>query len=537
MKGWFIRNNIRWQFMYPRKMPKVCKQKLSQTATKEKYFKPINFILIHNNYQFKITKFLGQGAYAQVFEAIVKSIGTSNTSVFIPTIVALKIIKLELVKSQKAKNMLETELQIQKKLNHPNIVKMYYSFRDYEYLYMVLEHCNEGALDKHPLFKTRDARVFTFIKCISFQILNGLMYLHKNHIIHRDLKLGNIFINNTNGITIKIGDFGLCALIEHDSKRKTVCGTPNYIAPEVLFGKDCGHSYEADVWSFGIILYTLLIGNPPFQESTVDEIYTRIRKNEFCFPDRFKEMAGQVSDTLFDAAKELINGILVSHPENRLTLKEIWEHRFFKLIESSKNDTYESSHITTNQSKKISMCSLILYHLEHNLYQYKDISEDHVIFSFPMSELKCIGYIMKSGMVGIIYYNKEHAYLIYNKFIYTRLGSTTKEEYEFGSIPTKYQKTIENLKYFILNFTSLSWNSIVLPLQITNSILKITRMRHGYIFLLANKMLVFDFNFGIRVIISNYGKDNKAIDEDGNVEFTYETKCKIMEVLQEHINK
>ena len=154
-----------------------------------------------------------------------------------------------------------------------------------------------------------------------------------------------------------------------------------------------------------------------------------------------------------------------------------------------------------------------------------------------MSELKCIGYIMKSGMVGIIYYNKEHAYLIYNKFIYTRLGSTTKEEYEFGSIPTKYQKTIENLKYFILNFTSLSWNSIVLPLQITNSILKITRMRHGYIFLLANKMLVFDFNFGIRVIISNYGKDIKAIDEDGNVEFTYETKCKIMEVLQEHINK
>lgn len=84
---------------------------------------------------------------------------------------------------------------------------------------------------------------------------------------------------------IKVGDFGLATRVDFEGERKkTVCGTPNYIAPEILEGK-CGHSYEVDIWSFGVILYTLLIGKPPFETSDVKSTYRRIRMNAYSFPD------------------------------------------------------------------------------------------------------------------------------------------------------------------------------------------------------------------------------------------------------------
>ncbi len=87
----------------------------------------------------------------------------------------------------------------------------------------------------------------------------GLKFLHSNRIIHRDMELGNLFLNEK--MEIKIGDFGLATKLEFEGeKKRTICGTPNYIAPEVLDGK-VGHSFEVDIWSLGVIIYTLLIGN------------------------------------------------------------------------------------------------------------------------------------------------------------------------------------------------------------------------------------------------------------------------------------
>ena len=101
--------------------------------------------------------------------------------------------------------------------------------------------------------------------------------MHSNRVIHRDLKLGNLFL--TEKMEIKVGDFGLAAKIEFEGeRRRTICGTPNYIAPEVLENKN-GHSYEVDIWSFGVILYTMLIGKPPFETSDVKTTYKRIKAN------------------------------------------------------------------------------------------------------------------------------------------------------------------------------------------------------------------------------------------------------------------
>lgn len=109
-------------------------------------------------------------------------------------------------------------------------------------------------------------------RLLLLQLLAAVEYLHDNRVIHRDLKLGNLFLKP--GPVIKLGDFGLATLVygENDRKR-TICGTPNYIAPEIIAGGEKGHSYEVDIWSFGVIMYTLLVGQPPFQRQEVKEIY------------------------------------------------------------------------------------------------------------------------------------------------------------------------------------------------------------------------------------------------------------------------
>jgi polo-like kinase 1 len=95
--------------------------------------------------------------------------------------------------------------------------------------------------------------------------------------------LGNLFLSQN--MEIKLGDFGLATKVEFDGERKrTICGTPNYIAPEILEGKS-GHSYEVDIWSFGVIAYTLLIGKPPFETSDVKTTYRRIKMNAYSFPE------------------------------------------------------------------------------------------------------------------------------------------------------------------------------------------------------------------------------------------------------------
>lgn len=119
---------------------------------------------------------------------------------------------------------------------------------------------------------------------------------------------------------IKVGDFGLATKLDFDGeKKRTICGTPNYIAPEVLEGK-CGHSYEVDVWSLGVIMYTLIIGKPPFETSDVKTTYKRIRMNAYSFPEHV---------TISDAAKDLISKILNGDPTARPTLDQIINHEFF----------------------------------------------------------------------------------------------------------------------------------------------------------------------------------------------------------------
>ena len=131
---------------------------------------------------------------------------------------------------------------------------------------------------------------------------------HDRGIIHRDLKLGNLFLSKT--MNIKVGDFGLaCRVDSTDEKRRTICGTPNYIAPEVIEGnkEKRGHSFEVDVWSMGVVCFTMLVGKPPYESTDVKSTYRRILANEYSFPQ------GKVSGD----ARHLIASMLQTDPKMR----------------------------------------------------------------------------------------------------------------------------------------------------------------------------------------------------------------------------
>ena len=135
------------------------------------------------------------------------------------------------------------------------------------------------------LLKKRKRLTEPEVRFYMWQLLDAIRYMHRRSIIHRDLKLGNLFL--TKDLSLKIGDYGLAASLKHDGERKkyiliisrahltyrTICGTPNYIAPEILFDTQNGHSFEVDIWSLGVVMYTMLVGKPPFQTKDIKTIY------------------------------------------------------------------------------------------------------------------------------------------------------------------------------------------------------------------------------------------------------------------------
>lgn len=253
---------------------------------------------------------LGEGGFARCFQ-----IKDSTGKIF-----AAKTVAKLSIKSEKTRKKLLSEIQIHKSMRHTNIVQFIDCFEDDTNVYILLEICPNGSL--MDLLKKRKSLTEPEVRLFTTQICGAIKYIHSRRVLHRDLKLGNIFFDEH--YNLKIGDFGLAAVLANDRERKyTVCGTPNYIAPEVLMGKHSGHSYEVDIWSIGVMLYALLIGKPPFQAKDVNTIYERIKCRDFTFPhDKY----------ISPEAKTLIQDVLSLNPIERPSISEIMDYVWFRGI-------------------------------------------------------------------------------------------------------------------------------------------------------------------------------------------------------------
>ncbi|EXJ88459.1 PLK protein kinase [Capronia coronata CBS 617.96] len=255
---------------------------------------------------------LGKGGFAVCFE------GRSRKTA---EIFALKVVKAK-VEQRKMMEKFRTELQIHAKMHHPNIVEFLRAFTIGDHTYVVLELCPNGSLTE--MVKVRTCLSLPEVRRFMIQICGGVKYMHKRSVIHRDLKMGNIFLDSR--MNIKIGDFGLAAVMaDEQDRRTTLCGTPNYIAPEILSKSGTrGHDNKVDTWAVGVICYAMLMGAPPFQSKTQQEIYSKLRTLEYEWKIDSKNYIPQ-------QAKDFVASCLNLNSAERPEMDDLVEHEFFTM--------------------------------------------------------------------------------------------------------------------------------------------------------------------------------------------------------------
>ncbi|XP_019868843.2 aurora kinase A [Aethina tumida] len=263
---------------------------------------------------FDIGKPLGKGKFGNVYLAREKQ------SKFL---VALKVLYKTEIKNYNNQHQVRREIEIQSHLRHKNILKLYAYFHDESRVYIILEYAPNGsvykALQKQPNKRFSEEIAARFIA----QIADALDYCHSKDVIHRDIKPENLLIG-TKG-EIKIADFGW-SVHAPSSKRETLCGTLDYLSPEMVQGAT--HNHKVDLWSLGVLCYEFLTGTPPFEDKELNITYKRISTASYTFPEY-----------LSDGAKDLVSKLLVVNPNDRLelggVLKHPWILKYAKKLEAS----------------------------------------------------------------------------------------------------------------------------------------------------------------------------------------------------------
>ncbi|XP_049851326.1 myosin light chain kinase A-like [Schistocerca gregaria] len=289
--------------------------------------------LVAETYDMK--EIIGKGAFSIVRKAVCLKTGR---------LCAIKVIDKKIMKDVKIQQHIMREIEILKTVKHPNIIGYLDTVDTESNLYIVLELANGGELfeqiyEKGP-FSEDEARI------AFFQILQAVEYLHSIGIVHRDLKPENILLDS--GV-IKLSDFGLSRLTKNSFFMKTLCGTPQYAAPEVIImvnsdSAPAGYTNAVDMWSLGVILFNLLTANPPFSDECLDmSLYSQIATCTFTY-DLFS------MPNISDSAKDLVRKLLHLSPEERLTATEALNHKWFENTSySNTNQKQLKTEIFTSQ--------------------------------------------------------------------------------------------------------------------------------------------------------------------------------------------
>uniref|UniRef100_A0A7S3L7C7 non-specific serine/threonine protein kinase n=1 Tax=Amphora coffeiformis TaxID=265554 RepID=A0A7S3L7C7_9STRA len=257
---------------------------------------------------YKIGKELGSGAFSVVKEGSNKSTGESF---------AIKIVTKSKLTEEDESALME-EIDVLKDMQHPNIIRLYETFDEKDFYYLVTEKMLGGELFDRIVQKSyyneKEARDTCRV------LFDAIKYCHSKKVAHRDLKPENLLLQSaSNDSKVKIADFGFAKRCPRPMCLTTQCGTPGYVAPEILEGVP--YDTQSDMWSLGVIVYILLGGYPPFIEQNQRELFRKIRKGQFEFHE---EYWGQVSQD----AKNLIKSLLTVDPNKRANAPKILESRW-----------------------------------------------------------------------------------------------------------------------------------------------------------------------------------------------------------------
>ena len=213
--------------------------------------------------------------------------------------------------SRNIKRLITREIEVLRKLDHPNVIKLYDVIYNSNTIFLILEYCKHGDFScflKKRALKEEHAK--RFIR----ELAEGMKYLKKHNITHRDLKPQNLLL--TDKYNLKITDFGLAKFIEDDKMMQTMCGSPLYMAPEILTYKE--YTDKADLWSIGVILYEMLTGELPFKGNTIYNIMKQIENKTIKFPkDKYP---------ISNEAEQLVNELLQKDAQQRISWNDFFSH-------------------------------------------------------------------------------------------------------------------------------------------------------------------------------------------------------------------
>ena len=255
---------------------------------------------------YKILKMIGKGSFGKVHQGLHILTGKK---------VAMKCIDKAYIKEEKAQKKIIQEVKILRSLDNPQIIKILEVFENKKYVFIVTEFASSGDLLKY--MRENGLLKEKMTKKIAVQILRGLDYCHNKKILHRDIKLDNILLDNK--MKVKLCDFGVSRFMPEERIFER-CGTPAYIAPEVING-DGYTGYAADIWSQGVLLYALMTGTIPFKAKNIPDLHKIILNNDFTFPSGI---------FLSQQFKSLIRLMLLKEPEKRISQNEMWGHDWLK---------------------------------------------------------------------------------------------------------------------------------------------------------------------------------------------------------------
>ncbi|XP_026433978.1 serine/threonine-protein kinase AtPK1/AtPK6-like [Papaver somniferum] len=275
---------------------------------------------------FVIMRVVGQGAFGKVFLVRKKGFDENDES---DGIFAMKVMRKDTIIKKNHVDYMRAERDILTKVDHPFIVQLRYSFQTKSKLYLILDFINGGHLFFHlyrqGIFSEDQARVYTA------EIVSAVSHLHERGIVHRDLKPENILMDSDGHVMLT--DFGMAKEIDESSRSNSMCGTTEYMAPEILQSK--GHNKDADWWSVGVLLYEMLTGQPPYTHANRQKLQQKIIKEKFKLPP-----------FLTSEAHSLLKALLQKEPERRLGsgptgADEIKKHKWFKSVNWKKLDERE----------------------------------------------------------------------------------------------------------------------------------------------------------------------------------------------------
>ncbi|KAI0470123.1 SMAD/FHA protein kinase [Xylaria cf. heliscus] len=263
--------------------------------------------------QYTLLERLGKGHFAEVFLCVEKATGHRY---------AVKIFTKQPGMERSKMDGLQQEIAVLMGVSHPNVLCLKDTFNEKNAVYLVLELAAEGELFNHIVTKQKLSEDET--RKLFLQLFQGIKYLHDRNIVHRDIKPENILLVDKD-VHVKLADFGLAKIIGEESFTTTLCGTPSYVAPEILAeGRHRKYTKAVDIWSLGVVLYICLCGFPPFS----DELYSRdfpytlsqqIKSGRFDYPSPYWDSVG-------DPALDLIDHMLMVEPEKRFTVDQCLQH-------------------------------------------------------------------------------------------------------------------------------------------------------------------------------------------------------------------